>query len=140
MIDIENNVFDFVSKALKAAHSDVMVVGEYVETPAKFPAVTLVEADNRIVPSWRSCEKMENAVTVMYELNVYSNKTKGKRAEAKAIADTADAALQALGFMRIYRQQVPNLKDATIYRIVCRYNGTVIPNDDGINYIYSAIQ
>jgi len=138
MIDIENDVFDYVAKALRSAHRGVNVSGEYTEEPASFPAVTLVEADNRIVASRRSSDKMENAVTVMYQLNVYSNKTKGKKAEAKAIADTADAALASIGFLRTFREQVPNLKDSTIYRIVCRYSGTVIPNDDGRYYIHSA--
>ena len=138
MIDLENDVFDSVSKTLKAAHSSVTVVGEFVEVPAKFPAVTLVEADNRVNTRWRTCESMENAVTVMYELNVYSNKTKGKKAEAKAIADTADSAMAELGFMRTFRQQIPNLKDATIYRIVCRYSGMLIPDDNGMTYVYTA--
>ena len=79
MIDIESDVFDVVAKALRVAHTGITVVGEYTEIPAKFPAVTLVEADNRVARSWRTCEKMENAVNVMYELNVYSNKSSGKK-------------------------------------------------------------
>ena len=138
MTDIENDVFDYVANILRAAYSGITVSGEYTETPARFPAVTLVEADNRIVSSYRSSEKTENAVTVMYELNVYSNKTKGKKAEAKAIASTADEALQSLGFLRTFREQVPNLNDATIYRIVCRYSGMIIPNDDGRFYVYTS--
>ena len=138
MIDVENDVFDYVAKALRAAYSGITVTGEYVEIPAKFPAVTLVESDNRVVQRWRTCESMENAADVMYEMNVYSNKTKGKKAEAKAIADTADEKMAELGFMRNFRQQVPNLKDATIYRIVCRYSGRVIPNDDGRYYIHAS--
>ena len=137
MIDIENDVFDYVSKALKAANSGVFVVGEFVEVPASFPTATLVEADNRVVSYWRTCEKMENAADVLYELNVYSNATKGKKAEAKAIANTADNAMAELGFNRDFREQVPNLRDSTIYRIVCRYSGRVIPNDDGRYYIHS---
>ena len=138
MIDIESDVFDVVAKALRVAHTGITVVGEYMEIPAKFPAVTLVEADNRVARSWRTCEKMENAVNVMYEMNVYSNKAGGKKAEAKEIANTADEVMASLGFMRDFREQVPNLKDSTIYRIVCRYSGMVIPNDDGKFYIYTS--
>lgn len=137
MIDIETYVFDYVAKALRAAYSGITVIGEYVEIPARFPAVTLVEADNRPVPNRRTCENMENAVDVMYELNIYSNKTSGKKAEAKKIANTADEKMSELGFLRTFRQQVPNLNDATIFRIVCRYSGRVIPNDDGRYYIHA---
>lgn len=138
MIDIENDVFNAVATALREEYTGITVVGEYVETPARFPAVTLVEADNRVARSWRTCEKMENAVNVMYELNVYSNKSSGKKAEAKKIVSTADEVMASLGFMRDFREQVPNLKDSTIYRIVCRYSGMVIPNDDGKFYIYTS--
>ena len=138
MIDMENEVFNAVATALRASYSGITVSGEYAEEFARFPAVTLVEADNRVVPSMRTCENMENAVTVMYELNVYSNKAKEKKAEAKAIADTADGVLASLGFLRTFRQQVPNLRDATIYRVTCRYIGMLIPNDDGRVYVYTS--
>ena len=124
MIDIENDVFDTVAKALRAAHKGIYVVGEYVPAPPKFPAVTIVEADNRVVERMRTLN-IENAASVMYEVNVYSNKTSGKKAEAKAIAATIDAEFSKMGFTRTMKNQVPNLNDATIYRIVCRYEAIV---------------
>lgn len=138
MIDIENDVFDYVAKAVRAAHSGVTVTGEYAESFAKFPAVTIVEADNRVSSDRRSSESLENAADLMYELNIYSNRASGRKTEAKAIADTADGAMQSLGFKRDFRQQVPNLKDATIYRIVCRYSGRAIPDEDGRIYIHAS--
>ena len=135
MIDIENDVIDYVSKAIRAAHTGTDVQGEYVELPAKFPHVSIVQRSSSIVPSWRSCETVENAADVMFELNVYSNKVSGRKSEAKAIAATADEAFADLGIERTFMNQVPNLKDATIYRLVCRYEGRVIPNDDGKFYI-----
>ena len=64
----------------------------------------------------------------MWEMNVYSNKASGKKAETKEIANMADELLSAIGFIRIFREQVPNLKDATIYRIVCRYEAVIDKN------------
>lgn len=124
MIDIENDVFDTVAEALRTAHPGISVFGEYVEMPAKFPAVTLVEADNRVLENYRTLN-IENAVASMFELNIYSNKATGKKAEAKAIADIADTVMASIGYTRTFREQIPNLKDATIYRIVCRYQATV---------------
>lgn len=124
MIDLENDVFDTVSKALRAAHNGVFVTGEYVPTPPKFPAVSIVEADNRVVERMRTLN-IENAATVMYEVNIYSNKASGKKSEAKAIAATLDAEFAKIGFTRTMKNQVPNLNDATIYRIVCRYEAIV---------------
>jgi len=124
MIDIESDVFDTVSKALRTAYTDIFVTGEYVPTPPKFPAVSIVEADNRVVERMRTLN-IENAATVMYEVNIYSNKTAGKKSEAKAIAATLDAEFSKIGFTRTMKNQVPNLNDATIYRIVCRYEAIV---------------
>lgn len=137
MIDCETKVFDTVSKAIRTAHGDTLyVTGEYVPSPPKFPAVSIVEADNYVTQRYSTLKK-ENAANVMYEINVYSNKTAGKKAEAKSIANTADEAMEALGFVRTMRNQIPNLNDASIYRIVCRYQAVIIPNDDGKYYIHT---
>ncbi len=125
-----------MSGKLRAAHRGVFVSGSYTEAPAKFPAVTIVEADNRVATRYAG-NKIEKAVRVMYEVQCYSNRVDGKKAEAKAIAATADTAFEELGFTRTFKQQVANLNNATIYRIVCRYEGVVMPNDDGKIYIYN---
>lgn len=124
MIDLENDVFTDVATVLRAAHAGIFVTGEYVPIPPKFPAVSIVEADNRVVERMRTLE-IENAVSVMYEVNVYSNKASGKKAEAKAIAATLDTAFAQMGFTRTMKEPIANLNDATIYRIVCRYEAII---------------
>lgn len=125
MIDLETDIYDYVAKRIHATHTGAYVVGEYIEIPAKFPAVTLVEADNRILTRMRTSDEIENGVSVMWEANVYSNKSGGKKAEAKAIANTIDDAFKEIGFTRTFREQIPNLNNATIYRIVCRYEAVI---------------
>lgn len=127
MIDIENDVFDYVAKALRAEFSDLLVLSSFAVAPAKFPCMTLVEADNRVIQRMRT-DNIENAVSVMYEANIYSNKGVGKKTEAKEIANAVDRLFNDIGFTRTFRQQVPNMKDATIYRIVCRYEAGVDKN------------
>lgn len=135
MIDIESDVFDTVATELRSKHAGIFVAGEFVDSPAKFPAVTIVEADNRIFERMRT-RRIENAVRVMYEVQIFSNKASGKKAEAKSIADTADGVFASLGFTRTMRSQVANLKDATIYRIVCRYEAVVGENGENKFLIY----
>lgn len=127
MIDLENDIYDYVAKALRAAHTGIDVKSEYVDTPAKFPHVSIVEADNRVLQRMRT-DNLENAASVMYEVNIYSNKAGTRKSEAKAIANTADSIFAEIGFTRTFREQVPNLKDATIYRIVCRYEAVIDKN------------
>lgn len=124
MIDIEEDIFNTVATALRTAYSGIFVVGEYVPAPPQFPAVSIVEADNRVVERMRTLN-IENAASVMYEVNIYSNKTYGKKLECKKIADTVDQTFASIGFTRTMKNQIPNANDATIYRIVCRYEAIV---------------
>lgn len=135
MIDCESDVFDTVAAELRSKHAGIFVAGEFVDSPAKFPAVTIVESDNRIFERMRT-RRIENAVRVMYEVQIFSNKASGKKDEAKSIADTADGVFASLGFTRTMRSQVANLKDATIYRIVCRYEAVVGENGKNKFLIY----
>ncbi|MBO5967265.1 MAG: hypothetical protein J6S14_02065 [Clostridia bacterium] len=124
MIDLENDIFSAVADVLRTAHPGVYVTGDYVNKPPSFPAVSIVENGNSVVQRYRTLN-IENAVSVMYECNVYSDKASGKKSEAKAIAATLDDAFASIGFTRTMRNQVPNLNDATIYRIVCRYEAII---------------
>ena len=124
MIDIENDVFNTVATALKTTFPGIYCTSEYVPAPPSFPAVSIVEADNRVVENMRT-RRIENASAVMYEVNVYSNKASGKKSEAKSIAAALDESFALMGFTRTLKNQVPNLNDATIYRIVCRYEAIV---------------
>ena len=135
MIDAENLVFSTVAAALRNQFSGIYVAGEYVTAPARFPAVTLVEVDNRVLERMRTLN-IENAVTATYELNVYSNKTVGKKAEAKSIVDFADSVFADMGFTRTMREQVPNLADSTIYRIVARYEAVITVDDSGEEFTF----
>lgn len=137
MIDIENDVFNIVATALRSAHSGVWVSGEYVAAPAHFPAVTIAEADNSVYLQSRTAGAIENATHVMYECKVWSNKINTKHQEARAIAKTLDTAMENLGFTRTFFSPVPNLQDASIYQLICRYEAVIVPNADGKYYIHT---
>ena len=131
MIDIENEVFNSVATEVRTKYADIYMVGEYVKTPPKFPCVSLVEMDNQSYQRTEDSGSSENHVSVMYEVNIYSNKTVGKKAECKAIATLIDEQMLALGFARTMIQPIPNLDDATIYRMVGR-SSAVISKDKHI--------
>lgn len=125
MIDIENDVFNIVAKAVKAVYPDIYMSGEYVKSPPKFPCVSLVEMDNSAYIRTQTSSSGENHAELMYELNVYSNKKSGKKSECKAIASLIDNELATLNFSRIMLQPIPNMDDATIYRMTGRYRAVV---------------
>ena len=125
MIDIENMVFDRVASRVREQFPDIFMTGEYVNSPPSFPAASLVEMDNSIREATIDSGSNENHANVMYEVNVYSNKTTGKKSECKAIIALVDTEMTAMGFVRVTLTPVPNEYDATIYRMVGRYRAAV---------------
>ena len=125
MIDIENELFTQIATVLRSAIDGVYVVGEYVNAPSRFPAVYIVEQDNTVNRMGRDTSNIENFADVMYQVDIYSNKNKGKKSECKAIAALVDEQFSALGFTRSFLNPVPNMDDATIYRMTGRWIATV---------------
>ena len=121
MINVESDVFNIVSIAIKTVYPDLYISGEYVKSPPKFPAVSLVEVDNSAYTRTQTDSNVENHAELLYEVNVYSNKKSGKKSECKEIAALIDNELAALGFSRTMLQPIPNMDDATIYRMTGRY-------------------
>ena len=121
MVNVENDVFNIVSIAVKEVYPDLYISGEYVKSPPQFPAISLVEVDNSAYARTQTNSSVENHAELLYELNVYSNKKSGKKSECKEIAALVDNELAALGFSRTMLQPIPNMDDATIYRMTGRY-------------------
>ena len=122
MIDIETEVFSIVSAEVRKKYPKIYMTGEYVKSPPSFPCVSLIETNTRD----SGC--IENHAQVLYEVNVYSNKTSGKKTECKAIIALIDSKMEALGFTRTLMNPVPNEEDATVYRMVARYRAIVSKN------------
>ena len=129
MINVENEIFSRVAESVRNAYPSVFISGEYIRTPSKFPFVSLVEMSNTAYDRTQTNGSLENHASLMYEVNVYSNKTSGKKSECKAIATLIDNELATLGFSRTMLQPIPNMDDATIYRMTGRYTA-VISKDD----------
>lgn len=129
MIDIETEIFNEVSKRVRKQYPKIFMTGEYVKSPSSFPCVSLIEVDNAVFRKTRTTDSNENHVAVMYELNVYSNKTKGKKAECKEIVAFIDEILREFNFTRIMLEPVPNQDDATIYRMLGRYRAIISKNN-----------
>lgn len=125
MINIEEELFSDVSTRVRNEYPDIYMVGEYVKSPPSFPFASLIEMDNSVYTLTQTSDGNENHGQLMYELNVYSNKTKGKKAECKKIIALIDEIMLEYGFTRSMLQPIPNLDDATIYRMVARYSAVV---------------
>lgn len=124
MIDIESDILQLVEEAVKAKRPDVEMYDIETRAPASFPCITLREADNYCHMSSRDTSSTERYAQVMYELNAYSNLTKGRKKECREIFALADEALIRAGFTRMSMSPV-EMQDATIYRLVGRYQAVI---------------
>lgn len=119
MIDCENEVYTRVATVLREKFPGIDIAGDYVKAPSSFPHVSITQSDNAVI-SGRMTGSAEMA-QVMFEVNVYSNKAEGKKTECKTIINEIDKTLFAMNFKRMALTPVPNMEDATIYRLVARY-------------------
>lgn len=126
MIDIETVVYAQVADALRKKYgkNGIYVAGEYVDSPSKFPAVTILEADNQVYEKQRT-DYIENAAKLLYEVNIYSNKLGYKKSEAQELLNIVDQEMANMGFTRTMASPASNLQDATIFRMIARYEGVV---------------
>ena len=132
MIDFANEIYDTFAKGVKAQHKDCKTSGEYIRTPSAFPAATLDEIKNVSVDRLEDSSNEEKFAEVGYRLQVFSNKQKGKKAEARAIFATADSLLRGMGLKRKTFTTTPEFYNSTIYSITATYEGTI--SADGVVY------
>lgn len=121
MNDIESAVFTAIAGSLRKQFTGISISSEYEKSPSKFPYVCITEQDNYSSIDHSDTGDEKEYSTVMYEISVYSNKSSGKKSECRKIATVADSIFQRLNFRRISLTPVPNMENATIYRLVGRY-------------------
>lgn len=128
MIDIEPQIFDKVYNAVISKYPNADIVGETVLAPSVFPCVSIEEADNYATRNTRDSSGNDNHADLMYEVNVYTNKTVGKKAECKDIFNIVNDTLSGLGFTR--QSKIPiQMDDSTKYRLTGRFIATVSNNE-----------
>ena len=119
MIDFSNEVFTRIANAVG---DNVMVLGEYVETPSEFPCVTVDEIFN-IPANLDSGE--DKYADVTYRIQVFSNKKKGKRAEARKIYSEVADVLYELNLMVKTYTTTPTVYNSQIYEIQATAEGCI---------------
>lgn len=130
MIDYSNEIFNDAATVLRNAVSGITVIGEYVSSPTSFPTVTIDEIDNRQFQ--RDSAKTEKFAAVRYRVQVFSNKSNGKRAEARSIFNVIDTRLAELGFTRKTYTATPDVYNSSVYQITATFDAVI--GADGVIY------
>lgn len=123
MIDIETQVIDKVVRAVKAEYPKAVVEDRFTAAPASFPYVAVYEMNNTQPQRYVDNTGNELYSEVTYEAQVFTN-DQYKKSTAKAISKIVDKTMRGLGFLRTFKNPIPNI-DITIYRIALRYTAVV---------------
>lgn len=126
MIDIFNEVFTQTATALRNKFGAIRITGEYVQTPVSYPAVALDEIDN--IETEADSSDRERYNRVRYRVQVFSNKTSGKRAEARSIQKEVDLIFKSMGFKRTSYSTTPDIINNTVYCITTVFSAVVDEN------------
>lgn len=120
MIDIESKIYSPIAEALQTEFPGIFVTSEPVATSSKFPAVSIVQQDN-----YMSYNKLDNSgrerfATVMFQVDVYSNKSSGRKSQCKEILKVVDDMMFAKNFTRLTATPIP-MPNEGYYRYTARY-------------------
>lgn len=132
MLNYSNEVFTNVAKVVRETHTGTTVIGENTRQPSKFPTVTIDEIENVVVDNLEDSSNVENFAGVTYKVQVFSNKTSGKKTEAREIFATVDAEMRRMGFQRKTYTTIPEIYESTIYQITSTYEAVV----SAAGYVY----
>lgn len=121
MIDVEKTVYTRIHDKVKAQYPKSKVTDTYPKLNSDFPCVYVEMSDNALNAEDTTDEHEYSAP--MFTVEIFSNLVNGAKGQAKAIAAIVDNTLFSLNFERTSMTPVPNMGDATIYRLVLRYRG-----------------
>ena len=121
MIDIENELFDACVTAVEVGYPGIVATSKNLSAPAEFPAISIVESNNTTDENRRDSSGVERGSILTYDIKVFSNLREGAKAQAKKIAQLADAFMVKNNFRRTFYVQGETTNDSSVYQVSTRY-------------------
>lgn len=118
-----------VNTAVRNEFPSIIVSGRTVNTPASFPALSVVLYNQPEYGQMADSTGEEVGTELYFEITAISNKkvnsTSYAMTECEEITAIVNATMKGLNFRRILSQPLDTVADDGIYRIVSRYQGVV---------------
>jgi hypothetical protein len=133
MIDYEKVIFDLCAAKLREHYGaeNIYIVGaELTDIPPRFPAVSIIQIDNKVEPRrGGTLTKYENVAISTLEVQAYSNLVDSGEEQVKEIISIVDSVFADCGYYRIMSRPLLNMADRTISRRVGQWrNDTLTEN------------
>ncbi len=128
MFEIQREIFTAAATAVLTAYPACRITNAFVYAPAQFPCVAIVLSDDGTNASMRDSSKKDNYRDITLTVDVYTNKTDGKKTEAEAIMQIIIDTLYPLNFNMVTCKPMSNINNAQNYRITATFTATVDSN------------
>lgn len=133
MIDINDIIFDEISRVIEEEFPNCYVSPYAVRVPPTIPCVAIDEIGNYTYTRTSDSGDDENHAQVTFEFNVY---TKGstKLNDGKRLIQLVDSKMKELGFRRGMYNPITFIEDDILYRQIVRYSAIISKVDDTDKY------
>lgn len=125
MFDIQKEIYTTVANAVLATYTTCRITNSFVYAPAQFPCVAIVLSDSGMTYKMRDSSGNDNFRDITLTVDVYSNKTNGKKTEAESIMQIIIDTLFPLNFNMVSCKPFSDLNNAQNYRITATFTATV---------------
>lgn len=133
MFEKQREIFTTVANAILADYPTCRVTNSFVYAPPEFPCVAIVLSDDGTNYGMRDSSKQDNFRDITITVDVYSNKTDGKKTEAETLMQKVQDTLFPLNFKMVSCKPFGNINNATNYRITATFVATI----DGEGTLYT---
>ena len=134
MIDIYPEIFNGLQSKLTEFENSydgeilldertIRLIRSYIDASSKFPCIIIEEKNN--ISHNNELDNVESHSLIVYEFNIYDNSIKKMEVCSKLSMVVNSYMSEKLGFERTQNEPIPNVADATIYRIFQRYEGVI---------------
>lgn len=120
MIEIEAKVYSPIATVLKERYSGIYTTSEPAPTPSKPLVASIVQMDSYVNPRDMDNTLVERFATVMFQVDVYSNKQTGKKSQCKEVMGVIDDMFCRMNFIREALTPIP-MEGSGYYRLTARY-------------------
>lgn len=132
VFEIEQEIQTLIFNAVLTDYENCVITNATIAAPSKFPCLGVVLSDNGTTQSMRDSSGEDNYHDITIRVDVWSNKTNGKQAEAEGIMNDVRGILLPLNFRQVSCRPTSDINNATVYRLTAEFTATV----DADNNIY----
>ena len=132
MFNIEREIFTTVANEVLTSYPACRIVNAFIYAPDAFTTVSIVMSDDGTNYRMRDSSKTDNFHDITLIIDVYTNKTDGKKTEAESIMQIIKDKLFSLNFNMVSCKPNSNISNAQNYRITATFTSTV--DADGTIY------